>query len=78
MEEAGGMIDLQTFMKKRLSAKQLERILDFLAELELKFIEQIDDDTPDESEHKIIDLSAYREAKRLIGKAKEVRNKRRE
>jgi len=72
------MIDLQTFMKKRLSAKQLERILDFLAELELKFIEQIDDDTPDESEHKIIDLSAYREAKRLIGKAKEVRNKRRE
>ena len=61
--------------KKRLSVKQLERILDFLAELELRFIEQIDDDTPDESKHKIIDLSAYREAKRLIGKAKETKKK---
>ena len=61
--------------KKKLSAKQVERILDFLVELEIRFLEQIDDDIPDESEHKVIDLSAYREAKRLISKAKELRNK---
>jgi hypothetical protein len=55
----------------------VERILDFLVELEMRFLEEIDE-IFDESEHKIIDLSAYREAKRLIAKAKELRNKGRE